>query len=48
MVEKETDAYCEEECPKCADGIVKTHKILVEEKKLQCLTCGHKQDYETY
>ena len=38
--------HCEEECPKCDDGIVKAHKILVEEKKLFCLKCGHKQDYE--
>lgn len=40
--------YCSEECPKCNDGILKTHKILVNEKKLECLECGHKQKYGTY
>ena len=40
------EGYCEEECDNCSDGIVKTHKILPKEHKLQCLTCGHKQDYE--
>ena len=40
--------YYDEECPKCDDCIVKTHKILTKEKKLQCLTCGNKQDYEAY
>ncbi len=42
------NGYYEEECNKCADGIVKAHKILPKEKKLQCLTCGDKQDYEEY
>lgn len=37
--------YYEEECPKCCDGIVKSHKILSNEQKLECLTCGYKQKY---
>lgn len=43
---KMMNGYCEEECENCDDGIIKIHKILSKEKKLQCLTCGHKQNYE--
>jgi len=35
-----------EECPHCDDGLIKDHEVLENEKKLLCLSCGHKQKYE--
>ena len=38
--------FAVEECPKCGDGIVKTHEVDRERNVLICLECGNKQKYE--